>query len=162
MAKEIKLTQGKVAIVDDEMYDYLNQWKWFANKQKNDKFYVGRRILVSNKKQSTIWMHRFIMNPKKGMVIDHLDGNPLNNQKNNLRICTQSENLRNRNCNINNTSGFKGVYWHKITKKWMSYITINKKSLYLGIYTNPIKAAFAYNEAAIKYHGKFANINKID
>jgi hypothetical protein len=162
MAKEIQLTQGKVAIVDDEDFEYLNQFKWFASKQKNDKFYVGRNIPVSNKKQSKIWIHRFIMNPEKSMVIDHLDGDPLNNQKKNLRICTHSENMRNRNLYVNNTSGFKGVYWHKTTKKWMSYIRINKKSLYLGIYTCPIDAARAYNEAALKYHGEFAHINKID
>jgi hypothetical protein len=102
------------------------------------------------------------MNPEKGMVIDHLDGNPLNNQKKNLRICTHSENMRNRNLYVNNTSGFKGVYWHKTTKKWMSYIRINKKSLYLGIYTCPIDAGRAYNDAALKYHGEFAHINKID
>jgi len=161
MAKEIILTQGKVAIVDDEDFEYLNQWKWFAN-LKGKKFYVGRNISMFNGKQTKICMHRFIMNPEKGMVIDHLDGNSLNNQKNNLRICTQAENNRNRNFNINNTSGFKGVYWHKISSKWMAYIRINKKRLYLGIYTDPIDAARSYNEAALKYHGEFANLNKID
>ena len=161
MAKEIKLTQGKVAIVDDEDFEYLNQWKWCAN-NKNGKFYVVRNITASKNKQNSIFMHRFIMKPNKGMVIDHLDGNPLNNQKKNLRICTHSENMRNRNLYVNNTSGFKGVYWHKTTKKWMSYIRINKKSLYLGIYTCPIDAAKAYNDAALKYHGEFAHINKID
>lgn len=162
MAKEIQLTQGKVAIVDDEDYNYLNQWKWLAIKQKNDKFYVARNIPVSNKKQSKIWMHRFIMNPEKGMVIDHLDGNPLNNQKNNLRICTHAENMRNSNIPKNNTSGFKGVSFVKKHNTYESSIRINNIKIYLGYYIDPIEAARAYNAAALKYHGEFAHINKID
>ena len=162
MAKEIILTHGKVAIVDDEDFDYLNQFKWLANKQKNDKFYVGRNIPVSNKKQSKIWMHRFIMNPEKGMVIDHLDGNPLNNQKNNLRICTHAENMRNSKIPKNNTSGFKGVSFVKKHNTYESSIRINNIKIYLGYYIDPKDAAKAYNDAALKYHGEFANLNKID
>jgi hypothetical protein len=161
MAKEIKLTQGKVAIVDDDMFDYLNQFKWFANLQ-GKKFYAGRNITMFNGKRTMLWMHRFIMNPEKGMVIDHLDGNPLNNQKNNLRICTHAENMRNSKINKNNKSGHKGVYWHKTSSKWMAYIKYNNKLLYLGYFPVLIDAAKAYNEAALKYHGEFANLNKID
>ncbi len=148
MAKEIQLTQGKVAIVDDEDFEYLNQWKWYAN-NNNGKFYVRKRFLLSNGKVSKVLMHRFIMKPNKDMVIDHLDGNPLNNQKTNLRICTQSENNKNRNCNINNRSGFKGVYWFERAKKWRTHIRNNKKIIYLGCYINIIDAANAYNAAAI-------------
>jgi hypothetical protein len=161
MAKEIQLTQGKVAIVDDDDFEYLNQWKWFANKMKG-KFYVGRSITVSKNKKIRISMHRFIMKPEKCMVIDHLDGNPLNNQKNNLRICTRAENMRNYKLPVNNTSGFKGVYWHKITSKWMAYICFNNKIFHLGLFHVLKDAARAYNAAALKYHGEFANLNIID
>jgi hypothetical protein len=162
MAKEIQLTQGKVAIVDDDMYDYLMQWKWFASKQKNDKFYVGRSIPVSKNKQTIIYMHRFIMKPNKGMVIDHLDGNPLNNQKNNLRICTNAENTRNSKININNKSGYKGVSYQENRNNYRAQIEFNNKKINIGDFIDPIDAAKAYNAAAVKYHGEFANLNKID
>lgn len=161
MAKEIQLTQGQVAIVDDEDFDYLNQFKWYANNMSG-KFYAVRGLRINKKIAACLLMHRVIMNPEKGMVVDHLDRNPLNNQKSNLRICTQGENSRNRNFNINNKSGFKGVHWHKAGKKWISRININKEILYLGLFTDVKEAAKTYNEAALKYHGKFANINKID
>jgi hypothetical protein len=161
MAKEIQLTQGIFTIVDDEDFEYLNQWKWFANLQ-GKKFYARRAITVSKGKQKTIFMHRFIMKPEKGMVIDHLDGNPLNNQKSNLRICTHADNMRNSKIPINNTSGFKGVSFFKKNNTYMSSIRFNDKKIYLGLFIDPIDAAKAYNAAALKYHGEFANINKID
>ena len=80
MAKQIQLSQGKVAIVDDEDFEFLNQFKWHALKLAG-KFYVGRKLTVSKGKRNQIFIHRLIMKPDKGMVIDHLDGNPLNNQK---------------------------------------------------------------------------------
>lgn len=159
--KEIQLTQGKVALVDDDMYDYLMQWKWFANNIKGY-FYAGRNITSSKCKQSRISMHRLIMKPDKGMIIDHLDGDALNNQKNNLRICNHSENMRNRKLGKNNTSGYKGVSYQKRDNNWRSYIKFNNKTINIGTYTNPIDAARAYNEAAIKYHGKFAKLNILD
>ena len=161
MAKEIILTQGKVAIVDDADYDYLNQFKWHALKLAG-KFYVGRKLTVSKGKRNQILMHRLIMKPDKGMVIDHLDGNPLNNQKNNLRICTHSDNMRNCKISIKNTSGYKGVSFLKKKNTYKSAIKFNKKTIYLGYYIDPIDAARAYNAAAIKYFGEFANLNIID
>jgi hypothetical protein len=159
--KEIQLTQGKVALVDDEDFEYLNQFRWFSNNM-NGKFYVGRYITVSKYKQIRISMHRFIMKPEKGMVIDHLDRNPLNNQKNNLRICTHSDNMRNCKISIKNTSGYKGVSFVKKNNTYKSAIKFNKRTIYLGYYIDPIDAARAYNTAAIKYFGEFAHLNKID
>lgn len=160
MAKEIILTQGKVAIVDDEDYDYLNQFKWHASKLSG-KFYARRYIKLS-KPSIKILMHRDIMKPEKVYVIDHIDGNTLNNQKNNLRICTHAQNMRNSKININNTSGFKGVYWNKQNAKWTALIRLNNKKIHIGYYIDIKDAAKAYNAAALKYHGEFANINKID
>lgn len=159
--KEIQLTKGKVALVDDEVFDYLNQWKWYA-KKSNGNYYAKRNIRINKKYAGHILMHRLLMNVEKHLYIDHIDGFSLNNQKNNLRICTHAENMRNKKLHINNTSGFKGVYWHKSTKKWMAFIKINNKQLYLGLFIDPIDAARTYNEAAVKYHGEFANLNKID
>jgi hypothetical protein len=162
--KEIQLTQGKVALVDDDMYEYLNQWKWQANKNGN-KFYAKRSIKVSQGKQKTISMHRFItknINPK--MHTDHLNGNGLDNRKINLRICTNSQNAMNQSKQINNTSGYKGVSYYKnsINKKWMATIKLNNIKIYLGLFIDPKDAASAYNAAAIKFYGEFAKLNKID
>ena len=161
MAKEIQLTQGKVAVVDDDLFNYLNQFKWFAN-NINGKFYVVRNITVSKNKKNVIYMHRFIMKPNKGMVIDHLDGNTLNNQKNNLRICTHTENMRNSKISINNKSGYKGVSYQENRNNYRAQIKFNNKTINIGDFIDPIDAAKAYNAAALKYHGEFAHLNKID
>ena len=158
--KEIQLTKGKVALVDDEDFEYLNQFKWQANKIRNT-FYANRNFRIYKNKQGKIYMHRLILKAKKEYVIDHIDGDTLNNQKKNLRICTHSENMRNSKIPINNTSGYKGVSYIKRDKKWEAYITFNNKLLNLGTFTDPINAAKAYNAAAVKYHGKFAKLNVI-
>jgi len=162
MAKEIKLTQGKVAIVDDEDFDYLNQFKWYANK-KYKKYYVVRNVKDIQGKHTLLSMHRFIIgNTDSKMHTDHINGNTLDNRKENLRICTAAENIRNQKQQINNKSGYKGVHWKKLSNKWYSEIRYKNKSIHLGCFINIMDAARAYNAAAIKYHGEFANINKID
>jgi len=161
MAKEIQLTKGKVAVVDDDLFNYLNQFKWYAN-NLNGKFYAVRRFMVKKGKQSVILMHRDIMKPNKGFVIDHIDGDTLNNSINNLRICKHEENLRNQKINKNNKSGFKGVYFCKQRNKFRAEIKKDRQKYFLGLFIDPKDAASAYNEAAIKYHGEFANLNKID
>jgi hypothetical protein len=161
MAKEIILTQGKVAIVDDEDFEYLNQWKWHTHKNHNN-FYAVRCITISNSKQSQIKMHRLIAKPTKDMVVDHIDGNALNNQKINLRICTSIQNSINRKLNVNNKTGYKGVNYIQTLNKYRAYINTNRIRKHLGCFINPKDAAKAYNAAALKYHGEFANLNKID
>ena len=106
-------------------------------------------------------MSRILLNAAISDKIDHRDGNKLNNRRNNLRICAQAENAMNRKININNTSGYKGVYWNKPRRKWVALIGVNKKRIHLGMFSNKINAAKAYNDAAIKYHGEFSNLNKI-
>ena len=86
--KYIPLTQGKFAIVDDDMYEYLNQWKWCLRKKSERSFYAGRNDW-ENKKNHIVTMQQLIMNPPKGMVIDHINGNGLDNRRCNLRICTR-------------------------------------------------------------------------
>ena len=158
--KEIQLTQGKVALVDDEDYEYLMQWKWFANK-KGSTFYAVRS-LHSNNVRKTIFMHRLITNNiNTKMQTDHLNGNGLDNRKINLRICTTSQNSMNRGLQINNTTGFKGVNYDKFSNKFRAQIRVNNIYKNLGYYIDPKDAARAYNEAAIKFHGEFANLNKI-
>lgn len=156
--KEIELTQGKVALVDDEDYEFLMQWDWYAyrsGKKVYFTYYSQRNIKINEDKRSTLKMHRVIMgvtDPK--LQVDHIDGNSLNNQRSNLRICTSVENCRNSKKRTGASSQYKGVSWHKVSEKWIAHIT-------LGSFKTEEDAALAYNEAAIRYHGKFAGLNVI-
>ena len=163
MSKQIKLTQGRFATVDDEDFEYLNQWKWYLmiNKQRG-KYYVQARVKNENGFFETILMHRLILSisdPK--IFVDHKFGDGLDNRKENLRICTNAENLRNKNIQKNNISGYKGVSWNARAKKYQAQIQIDRKIKYLGLFTCPIEGAKAYNEAALIHHGKFARLNQI-
>ncbi len=158
MSKQIQLSQGKYAIVDDEDFEYLNQWKWYANKIQG-KYYAVRHDRATGK-QSSVLMHRVILNATIG-VVDHGDGNTLNNQKYNLRNCTQGQNRMNSHIGIKNNSGYKGVCWHKLAKKWVVKIEANGEKYYGGLFDDLIEAAKKYNELALKHHGKFAKLNKI-
>ena len=111
--KEIQLTQGKVALVDDEDYEYLNQWKWYANEWKGGKLYAVRNVRKNKQYIGYESMHRLLSSNKdKKLVTDHINGNTLDNRKSNLRICTISENTKNRQIQKNNKSGFKGVRYN--------------------------------------------------
>lgn len=159
MTKEIKLTRGKVALVSDHRFEYLNQWKWCAF-FKRGKWRAMRKQYFPFIKN--IYMHRQIMGvTDPEILVDHIDGDGLNNQDENLRICTNAQNLCNRGKQINNTSGYKGVHWIKENRKWSAHIQVNKKVIYLGSFTNIDDAARAYNEAAEQYHGEFANLNEV-
>jgi hypothetical protein len=157
--KEIQLTQGKVAQVDDEDYEWLNQWKWTYKKSLHTGYAYrhGPRPVMK-----TIRMHRFILQASENIEVDHIDCNGLNNQRNNLRICNRSENLCNQRCRIDNTSGYKGVSWNKHFQKWEAYIIKNGIKKFLGLFSVREEAAQAYNLAAIIYHGRFARQNKIE
>ena len=107
-------------------------------------------------------MHREIMNVlNDSREIDHKDGNGLNNQRSNLRIATRSQNAMNIGTKSDNTSGYKGVSWRIDHKKWQVQIKVNGKTIHFGYYNNKVVVVKVYNEATIKYHKKFANINKI-
>lgn len=152
--KEIKLTQDKVALVDDEDYEQLIQYKWQYFKSR-DKEYASR----VDKNRSKILMHRQIMKTPKGLDCDHEDGNGLNNQRYNLRNCTRRQNLMNKRSDKNTTSKYKGVSKHY--KKWIAHIKVNSKVLHLGSFTYEDDAALAYNWAAKKHFGEFAKLNII-
>jgi hypothetical protein len=152
--KEIPLTQGKVALVDDEDYAFLNQWKWCFN----SKNYATRIDLSEGRK--TILMHRLINKTPQNMFTDHINGNGLDNRKCNLRSCTCSQNCMNRGMRINNLSGYKGVSWHIGHKKWGVQINNLGKNIHVGYFSNIIDAAKAYNKAANAFYGEFARINE--
>lgn len=153
--KEIKLTQDKVALVDDEDYDYLMQWKWHILNQTHSSYAVRNEII--NGKRQSIRMHRIIMNTPKGVEVDHVDRNGLNNQKSNLRNCTSTQNKCNSQYKLPK-SGFIGVHTHK-NGHIMAYISVKNKQIHLGCFKTIELAAKARDEAAIKYRGEFANLN---
>lgn len=106
-------------------------------------------------------MHRMIAKTPKGMFTDHKDGDRLNNQKNNLRVCTISQNCKNYSKPITNTSGYKGVSWEKPRQKWKVQIKCNTHKIHIGLFVDIKDAALAYNQAALLYHGEFAHLNII-
>lgn len=158
MTEQIALSRGLVAVVDDGDYAYLSQWKWYAARQLNT-YYAMRHQLGKNGKRTTISMHQVILGTAPGMHTDHIDGDGLNNTRNNLRICNASENARNRQAGRNNKSGYKGVFWNPQNKRWRAKITHMGKGIWLGSFGTPEEAAAAYDRAAIKLHGEFASPN---
>jgi len=145
------------AMVDDFDFEFLSKFDW-----SNMGGYAARL-----EKGVRIWMHRVIMNlppfPKRrrdAQYVDHINFDKLDNRKKNLRVCSPQQNACHRR-NPNNTSGYRGVTWSKQMKMWQVSIVVNWKSISLGLYKNKKEAAKVYNEAAQKYHGDFAVLNKI-
>lgn len=146
-----------VALVDDDMYEELNQYKWSALKGGNN-FYALRATHI-NGKNTKLYMHRQILGlTDVNIHTDHKDHNGLNNQKSNLRACTRSENMKNQRPTAG-TSQYKGVCFSKIANKWMVEIMVDRKKIYLGLFINEIEAAHVYDAAAKLHHGEFANFN---
>lgn len=156
---ELFTNKNERILIDDEDYPFLSKFTWRLMRG-----YVCRtKNYRENKVKTTkaIMLHREIMNAPKGMTVDHINGDKLDNRKCNLRICTQADNSKNRRISSNNTSGFKGVSWISSRNRYVAQIRINKKGITLGYFKCKIEAAKAYNAAALKYHGKFASLNLI-
>ena len=155
--KKIELTQGKHALVDDADYDHLMQWKWSAAMMAHN-HRATRRHENSNE---TIYMHREIMGFKKGDTrhVDHINHNPLDNRRINLRCCTRSQNLMNSIKRKGTSSVYKGVSWFNASRKWKAYIKINTKQKYLGLFETETAAAVAYDTEAKELFGEYALLN---
>ncbi len=146
--KQIELTRGYKALVDDSDFELVNKYKWRVNVGAHGNIYAYRS--VKNKgKRTFIYMHKMVI--KTTEQVDHIDGNGLNNQKENLRACTHTENMRNRRLFKNNTSGFKGVIFDKFSGKW--------RTTFYCKFTDKIEAAKTYDKIAKLIYGKFARLN---
>lgn len=152
--KEIPLTQGQVTLVDDEDYNELNKYKWYADWSASTRGY--RAVRHSSDGQKLIFMYRVIMNAPPDLQVDHRNHKTLDNRRENLRLCTASENLRNQLPQPGGSSKFKGVSWDKNARKWRATIHPNGCTCYLGYFMNEIEAARAYDAAAHKLFGEFA------
>jgi len=157
--REIGLTRGFVAFVDDEDYEKVNRHSWCAIQGGG---YRKKTYAQSNIKVNGIWkrvlMHRFILNPLPDQLIDHEDGNGLNCVKSNLRIATRGQNQHNSGPR-KGRSAFKGVSWSKSANKWIAQICKDGKRRYLGLFVEEEDAAKAYDDAAKGLHGEFAKTN---
>ena len=160
--KKIPLTQGMFALVDDEDYEYLIQWKW-----QSDGRYAFRRVMVSSETY-LVRMHNIIAGfiPRDNIVVDHINGNSLDNRKLNIRLCTKQQNLMNKRKYKNNITGFKGVRKEERKHKdGSTYICFrarfikNKKEYTSSTYFTLEEAARAYDEMAKEYFGEFACLN---
>lgn len=154
--KTVPLTQGKVALVDDEDYEAIIRFKWCAHKKRHV-WYAERAVRTGNHTRH-VSMHREIMRADSGDICDHADCNGLNNQKINLRVCTQAGNSQNARISRRNTSGFKGVTFNKNEKKWKAFMAGD----FLGTFSDPITAAKAYDSHAIAKCGEYARTNKME
>jgi len=150
--RRIPLTRGKYAIVDPEDYNWLMQYKWHANGRQEGSLYA-----VNQKRQK---MHRLIMNAPKGMVVDHINGNGLDNRKTNIRLATYTQNSWNSRHGMGQgTSRYKGVIWSKRNNKWEAVISVNGRRKHLGYFIDEKKAARAYDKAAKELRGEYAVFN---
>lgn len=138
-----------VAVVDASDYEWLSQWNWYAAKKRNG-FYAVR----SESRHYPVHMHTVLLAVDEGFVVDHRDGDGLNNRRSNLRPATNAQNRKNSQPRSDSKSGLKGVSYSKQDGKWIAAIT-----LFLGRYDSPEEAARAYDKAAQEFHGDFARLN---
>lgn len=155
--KEIPLTQGKVALVDDDDFEWLNQSKWLA-KTSFGLWYAVNRTTVAGK-PTVVLMHRLITSAPIGMEVDHIDGDGLNNTRRNLRIVTRNQNRFNLRLRADNKSGYKGVFCDKRTGRWCAHIGFYGQRKNLGYFATPEEAARAYDIAACELFGEYARLN---
>lgn len=169
--KKLELTKNQYAIIDDSDYKYYSQWKWTALKTKNT--YYAVRTDYSSGKMKYIYLHREIMQTPIDMECDHQDHNGLNCQRYNLRNCIHAQNVLNSSSHRDSASKYKGVsifiLKYKLASgdikstnpRWRATISRNKKLMHIGCFDTEEEAALAYNQAALKHHGEFANLNQI-
>jgi hypothetical protein len=165
--KQIPLTQGKFAIVDDEDYPYLSRFKWYYHRLPDGEEYAATGMYVG-KRTFNIPMHYFLTERKNGLVILFKNKNSLDNRKENLLMVSASESrhqTRKYKMRDDNHTGirskFKGLCWHPVLKKWQVSIIKGKKRTYVGVFASEIDAARAYNEKALELYGELAYQNQI-
>lgn len=148
--RHVPVSRVDFAVVDSSDYQAVSEVRWTVS-------HGYARRCTSDK----TLMHRFILKAPRGMVVDHINHNTLDNRRENLRVCTRGENQRNMMIGKHNKSGFKGVHFDKRTKRWVAQIFFNNKIKYLGRFNSPQDAAQAYDKSALLIHGDFALTNSI-
>jgi len=155
IALEIPIKGGLVAVDPEDAHLVLRQHCYVKNDHSGRVQYV-----MLTRKGRTLLLHRLIMNAPKGVEVDHIDGSGLNCCKDNMRLCSRSDNAKNRRGNKNKKScSLKGVFWAKDNKRWRAKIKSDNKTYHLGYFDDPREAALAYDHAARELHGEFAVTN---
>lgn len=155
--KTIQLSKGQVSLVDNEDVDFLSQWSWHASKSWGGRLYARRPY---SGKGVPVYMHRVILNAKPDQSVDHANGNSLDNRRINLRLCEGSQNNANSKLAVNNTSGFKGVTFHKASGLWTVHIYHKQAVIACAYFRDKIAAAKFYDEQMTILYGPFARTNK--
>jgi len=157
---EIPLTRGKVALIDD-CDAHLATHRWYAHRTRSaPRWYAARHAPREGGGRRTLLLHREILGITDPAIEgDHIDGNGLDCRRHNLREATNQQNQANRGVPANNTSGYKGVHWHRARQKWQALIKIAGKQRYLGLFATREEAACAYDAAALEALGDFARLN---
>jgi hypothetical protein len=158
VTKTIPLTRGYVCVVDDEDYEWLNQWKWCADGYRRGFTCYATRKQWDSGKLIYVAMHRIIIGAAPGEIVDHIDGDGLNNTRANLRIVDKFGHARNRRSARGASSGYLGVSLHK-DGKWQAIIRVDGRNRYLGLFESEVEAALAYDDAARQICGEFARFN---
>lgn len=154
------MAQPQYAKVAPADYDRLRKYEWFAQKGKNCFYARGRLVGSKTGEEKLTYMHQKIIEVPKGMVVDHINHDGMDNRRASIRAATRAQNIRNRKKFAKSSgSKYKGIYWRKKTRKWEAQITFERKKIFLGCFRSEIDAAKAYDRAAIKYHGEFASLN---
>lgn len=153
----VPLSQGLYALIDACDWPKIAAHTWCAYRSRRTHY--AQRAVYAGGQSTTLKMHRLIAGVPDGVDVDHKNGNGLDNRRRNLRAATQTQNNGNRRLHSNNTSGFKGVSWHKRGAKWLASIRINQRAQHLGLFTDPVEAAHAYDSAARLHFGEFSAVN---
>lgn len=154
MTKEIELKDGIVVIVDDDDYENVSNCKWYLLKNRDHMYAIGK---VNGK---FMYLHRFIMEPENGMVVDHINRSGLDCRKENMRVCTNSQNMMNSKSFNGKSHKYKGIEKHR--NKWRARIAVSGKLMYLGSFETAKEAAEAYDKKAIETYGEYARTNKME
>lgn len=151
----VPLTQGYEAVIDAADVPLVAKWNWFAAKKPRTVYAVRNR---PGRGEGLIGMHCVLMGEPSAFETDHRDGNGLNNRRFNLRVATVQQNTCNQRTRADNTSGFKGVHWHKQKGKWHAQIAAHGKRRSLGLHDTPEAAHAAYAKASARLHGEFGRL----
>jgi len=152
--KEIPLTQGKVALVDDEDYERVAQYKWTLHKPNENNLYAKAKI-----DGRSVSLHCFLLGVSGSAIVDHKDGNGLDCRRDNMRTCSHAENMQNRRKQINSAAPYKGITLDRRNNVWRAQIQCNHKKMHLGGFATPEEAARAYDNKARELFGEFARTN---
>ena len=154
----VTLTRGYEAVIDAHDVTLVSGENWKADVNLKPNGEIRAVYARQAKAYGALGIHKILMNPPEGYVVDHIDGNPLNNTRANMRLVTTSQNSCNKKIGLANTSGYKGVCFDKKRNKWVAQIKINRKKFNLGFFIDPADAAKAYARASAEIHGEYGRL----